>query len=154
MTKIISVNAGSSSLKFQLFEMPQEEVLTSGVFERIGLEEGIFTIKVNGEKKVVKEPIPRDAPPGTRSPSARCGKTGRSPSAPYNAYSLESFNSLPFINGFGRRTALRKRSGSVQGNGFWRSFSSDGNGIACKGKNELIGVFVCKIRHFLQIWNL
>ncbi len=58
MTKIISVNAGSSSLKFQLFEMPQEEVLTSGVFERIGLEEGIFTIKVNGEKKVVKEPIP------------------------------------------------------------------------------------------------
>lgn len=58
MTKIISVNAGSSSLKFQLFEMPQEEVLTSGVFERIGLEEGIFTIKVNGEKKVVREPIP------------------------------------------------------------------------------------------------
>ncbi len=58
MTKIISVNAGSSSLKFQLFEMPQEEVLTSGVFERMGLEEGIFTIKVNGEKKVVKEPIP------------------------------------------------------------------------------------------------
>ena len=58
MTNIISVNAGSSSLKFQLFEMPQEEVLTSGVFERIGLEEGIFTIKVNGEKKVVKEPIP------------------------------------------------------------------------------------------------
>ncbi|WP_075876193.1 acetate/propionate family kinase [Merdibacter massiliensis] len=58
MTKIISVNAGSSSLKFQLFEMPEEKVLTSGVFERIGLDEGIFTIKVNGEKKVVKEPIP------------------------------------------------------------------------------------------------
>lgn len=58
MTKIISVNAGSSSLKFQLFEMPLEIVLTSGVFERIGLEEGIFTIKVNGEKKVIKEPIP------------------------------------------------------------------------------------------------
>ena len=58
MTKIISVNAGSSSLKFQLFEMPQEEVLTSGVIERIGLDEGIFAIKVNGEKKVIKEPIP------------------------------------------------------------------------------------------------
>ncbi len=41
MTKIISVNAGSSSLKFQLFEMPSEEVLTSGIAERIGLEEGI-----------------------------------------------------------------------------------------------------------------
>ena len=47
MTKIISVNAGSSSLKFQLFDMPQETVLTSGVIERIGLDEGIFTIKVN-----------------------------------------------------------------------------------------------------------
>ena len=58
MTKIISVNAGSSSLKFQLFEMPQETVLTSGVIERIGLDEGIFTIKVNGEKKTVKQPIP------------------------------------------------------------------------------------------------
>ena len=45
MTKIISVNAGSSSLKFQLFDMPQETVLTSGVIERIGLDEGIFTIK-------------------------------------------------------------------------------------------------------------
>jgi len=50
MSKIISVNAGSSSLKFQLFKMPEEEVLTSGIAERIGLEEGVFTIKVNGEK--------------------------------------------------------------------------------------------------------
>jgi acetate kinase len=50
MTKIISVNAGSSSLKFQLFEMPSEDVLTSGVIERIGLSDGIFNIKVRGEK--------------------------------------------------------------------------------------------------------
>lgn len=50
MTKIISVNAGSSSLKFQLFEMPSEDVLTSGIVERIGFEDAIFTIKVNGEK--------------------------------------------------------------------------------------------------------
>ena len=57
MTKIISVNAGSSSLKFQLFEMPQETVLTSGNMERIGLEEGIFTIKVNGEKITKRLPI-------------------------------------------------------------------------------------------------
>ena len=35
MTKIISVNAGSSSLKFQLFDMPSETVLTSGNAERI-----------------------------------------------------------------------------------------------------------------------
>ena len=57
MTKIISVNAGSSSLKFQLFEMPSEEVLTSGIAERIGLEEGIFTIKYNGEKYTQNLPI-------------------------------------------------------------------------------------------------
>ena len=50
MTKIISVNAGSSSLKFQLFEMPEETVLTSGLVERIGFEDAGFTIKVNGEK--------------------------------------------------------------------------------------------------------
>ena len=61
MTKIISVNAGSSSLKFQLFEMPQEEVLTSGIVERIGLDEGMFTIKVNGDKIVTKLPIPDHA---------------------------------------------------------------------------------------------
>ncbi|MDY5251855.1 MAG: acetate kinase [Erysipelotrichaceae bacterium] len=57
MSKVISVNAGSSSLKFQLFDMPSETVLTSGQAERIGLEEGIFTIKVNGEKFVQNLPI-------------------------------------------------------------------------------------------------
>ena len=50
MNKILSVNAGSSSLKFQLFEMPSEEVLTSGIFERIGFKDGIFSMKVKGEK--------------------------------------------------------------------------------------------------------
>lgn len=58
MTKVIAVNAGSSSLKFQLLNMPSEEVITSGVIERIGLDEGIFTIKYNGEKKTTKAPIP------------------------------------------------------------------------------------------------
>ena len=48
--KILSVNAGSSSLKFQMYEMPDEEVLISGVFERIGMEESFYTIKLNGEK--------------------------------------------------------------------------------------------------------
>ena len=43
--KILVLNCGSSSLKFQLFEMPEESVITSGIVERIGLEEGIFTIK-------------------------------------------------------------------------------------------------------------
>ncbi len=48
--KILSVNAGSSSLKFQMYEMPEEKVLISGTFERIGIEGGMYTIKLNGEK--------------------------------------------------------------------------------------------------------
>ena len=58
MSKIMSVNAGSSSLKFQLFKMPEEEVICSGVVERIGQAMGSFTMKRNGEKKVIEEPIP------------------------------------------------------------------------------------------------
>lgn len=58
MNKIIAVNAGSSSLKFQLFEMPSEEVLCSGVIERIGLDEGIFTIKFSDKKVTRNLPIP------------------------------------------------------------------------------------------------
>ncbi|MCI6271837.1 MAG: acetate kinase [Erysipelotrichaceae bacterium] len=57
MSKIISVNSGSSSLKFQLFNMPSEEVLTSGIAERIGQKMGVFTIKVNGEKFSQELPI-------------------------------------------------------------------------------------------------
>ena len=48
--KILSVNAGSSSLKFRLYEMPEENLLISGVFERIGIEGSFYTIKYNGEK--------------------------------------------------------------------------------------------------------
>lgn len=48
--KILAVNAGSSSLKFQLYEMPEEKVLISGVFERIGIDNSFYTIKLNGEK--------------------------------------------------------------------------------------------------------
>ena len=56
--KILSVNAGSSSLKFQMYEMPDEEVLISGVFERIGMEGSFYTIKLNGEKKEKKVELP------------------------------------------------------------------------------------------------
>ena len=48
--KILAVNCGSSSLKFQMYEMPEENVLISGVFERIGIENSFYTIKINGEK--------------------------------------------------------------------------------------------------------
>ena len=58
MTKVMAVNAGSSSLKFQLFNMPSEDVITSGIVERIGMEDAIFTIKYNGEKKTDTCSIP------------------------------------------------------------------------------------------------
>lgn len=48
--KIMSINAGSSSLKFSLFNMDNEEVIASGLFERIGIEQSCYTIKYNGEK--------------------------------------------------------------------------------------------------------
>ncbi len=48
--KILAVNCGSSSLKFKMYEMPEEEVLISGLFERIGEKMSEYTIKVNGEK--------------------------------------------------------------------------------------------------------
>ena len=56
--KILSVNAGSSSLKFQLYEMPEEKVLISGTFERIGIDNGIYTIKINGEKIKKEKNLP------------------------------------------------------------------------------------------------
>lgn len=48
--KIISINAGSSSLKFSLFEMNDETVIASGNFERIGIEGSCYTIKYDGQK--------------------------------------------------------------------------------------------------------
>ena len=58
MSKIIAINAGSSSLKFQLFEMPNEEVITKGLIERIGLSDSVFNITVNGEKQTEITDIP------------------------------------------------------------------------------------------------
>ena len=48
--KIISINAGSSSLKFTLFSMEDENVIASGIFERIGIEGSFYTIKYSNEK--------------------------------------------------------------------------------------------------------
>ncbi|PAE06503.1 acetate kinase [Terribacillus saccharophilus] len=50
MSNILAINAGSSSLKFQLIHMPEEDVKAVGLVERIGLNDSIFTIKFNGEK--------------------------------------------------------------------------------------------------------
>ena len=48
--KILVVNAGSSSLKFQLFEMPEEKVIISGYIEKVGIEGSFWNTKINGEK--------------------------------------------------------------------------------------------------------
>ncbi|KKI91152.1 acetate kinase [Bacillus sp. SA1-12] len=61
MAKIIAINAGSSSLKFQLFEMPSETVLTKGLVERIGLKDSVFSISVNGENQKEISDIPDHA---------------------------------------------------------------------------------------------
>ncbi|GEN51794.1 acetate kinase [Halobacillus faecis] len=56
--KILAINAGSSSLKFQLIEMPEETVITKGLVERIGLNDAVFTIEVNDEKDETVTDIP------------------------------------------------------------------------------------------------
>ncbi|APZ49036.1 acetate kinase [Jeotgalibaca sp. PTS2502] len=58
MSKIIAINAGSSSLKFTLYQMPEEDVISTGIIERIGLKDSIFTIKYGeGKKYSVTEDI-------------------------------------------------------------------------------------------------
>ena len=54
--KILVLNCGSSSLKYQLIDMETEEVLASGKYERIGEEEAFITHKVNGNKYEIKNP--------------------------------------------------------------------------------------------------
>ncbi|WP_088103824.1 acetate kinase [Halalkalibacter urbisdiaboli] len=58
MANIIAINAGSSSLKFQLLNMPEEQIVTKGLVERIGLGSGVFSIEVQGEKHVETIDIP------------------------------------------------------------------------------------------------
>lgn len=58
MAIVMSVNAGSSSLKFQVYEMPEEKVLAKGLVERIGLKDGVFSITVDGKKYTETTDIP------------------------------------------------------------------------------------------------
>ena len=48
--KIMSVNCGSSSLKFSIFEMDNKELIASGYFEKVTIPGSFFNIKFNGEK--------------------------------------------------------------------------------------------------------
>ena len=54
MSIIMAINVGSSSFKFKLFDMPEERVIASGLAERIGMDNGVFTMHFNGEKEVLE----------------------------------------------------------------------------------------------------
>lgn len=58
MFKVMAVNVGSSSVKFKLYEMPEEKVLSSGIVERIGHDDGIFTLKNEKGEKIVHKILP------------------------------------------------------------------------------------------------
>lgn len=53
MKKIFAINVGSSSLKFQLLDMPDEEIIAKGIFERIGEKEARFSLELRGKKEEV-----------------------------------------------------------------------------------------------------
>lgn len=53
--KILVLNCGSSSLKYQLIDMENEEVLAKGLCERIGQDGAVLTHKPEGKEKYVKE---------------------------------------------------------------------------------------------------
>lgn len=57
--KVLVINSGSSSIKYQLFEMPQQEVLCSGMIERIGLEKGKVHYK-SSKDKIEEEVVIKD----------------------------------------------------------------------------------------------
>jgi len=88
--KIMSVNAGSSSLKFSLFDMKDEMLIASGYFERVGIEGSFYTIKYNGEK--IREEI--DMPNHTVAVEILLDRL----------LSLNIIESLDEIDGVGHRT--------------------------------------------------
>ncbi|MGX7348839.1 acetate/propionate family kinase [Dolosicoccus paucivorans] len=58
MSLTFAINAGSSSLKFQLIEMPEEKVIAKGLVERIGIDHSLLELEYNGETYEVREDIP------------------------------------------------------------------------------------------------
>ncbi len=56
--KILVINSGSSSIKFQIIDRDSEEMIASGLLERIGMDVGRMKYKCNGKKTVIDRPIP------------------------------------------------------------------------------------------------
>lgn len=92
--KIMSINAGSSSLKFSLFDMTDESVITSGVFERIGMDGSCYTIKYN-EEKITEELVLETHKDAVQTLFDKL-------------LSLNIINSLDEINGVGHRIVQGK----------------------------------------------
>ena len=61
MEKTLIINSGSSSLKFKLFAIPTEEVLASGLIDRIAIKGSSVTVKYNGQKYHQELSIPDHA---------------------------------------------------------------------------------------------
>ncbi|PXW88153.1 acetate kinase [Streptohalobacillus salinus] len=59
--KVLAINAGSSSLKFQLIEMPEETELAKGLVERIGIENSVFKLEYGEEEDKLTTDIPNHA---------------------------------------------------------------------------------------------
>ncbi len=55
--KILVINSGSSSLKYQLIDMENEQIISKGTYERIGEDKAFLTHKINGEKFVINHPV-------------------------------------------------------------------------------------------------
>ena len=87
--KIMSINAGSSSLKFSLFNMETEEVIVSGLFERIGIEGSFYTIKYDDYK------IKNEVEMSTHTDAVKILMD--------KLIELKILNSLEEINGIGHR---------------------------------------------------
>ena len=60
--KVLSINAGSSSLKFKLYDMPEEKVLIDGYVQRIGIDGSFYTIWMNYGNDKVKNTVKIDLP--------------------------------------------------------------------------------------------
>ncbi len=57
MKKILVLNCGSSSIKYALYDMTDQSVITSGGIEKIGLPDSFITVKLNDEKHKMQKPI-------------------------------------------------------------------------------------------------
>ena len=56
--KVLTINAGSSSMKYSIIELPEEKELINGYFQRIGLDKSFYDIKLNGQKKHIDIDLP------------------------------------------------------------------------------------------------